>query len=739
MDIENEGSPLNPNNANSDKPKKKLPLLPQKVLTKKNSNESPPLFEDHVFVFIPFGSQLTKKRVEILKAQCLKCRAEVIDFDIFFWQMPTDKQIFIITTREMGWDYLEKVVHVNYLYRVPYFVYIDCEWITKCLQSQKYLDPTPYSSIHPSQMAQLASREPSETGSQKGNEIDEDNEEEKMISENNIMIDESELETPQSDSPSDFGSCKPVSEQSMKTYELMKNSRELFDYCYGDNDSNSNAMLAEPMKKEITVKHEPSILVLKEEDMNNWRLNYYDEDVIFLEPKREYNYPSAINHPNSKIKSEAQSKQEYIKNEAQTKNEINWDPTFFGDEDVHVSNVKEVKKEFLTEKDLEGTIIEGIEDFQRVNKNEEGDVVEVRGLKLLHPGQRRRDSYWDSKKETFACQIGQNRENPNAFIISELENVLKMYTNVGDQGRMLGYRKAITSIRGFPRKIETEKDLDEVPSIGEKIRKKIVEILQTGALRKARILENDEQHKALNLFMNIWGVGLSTAQKFYMMGFRTLDDLRKHPEVLNEHQALGLKYYEDLQQRIPRAEVEQIINKVQQRVDELSERKGTYEMIACGSYRRGKPSSGDIDLLITRKDGKPWGDFLYKLVKSLEDELITDHITLPNMGSHGSETYMGWVMLKEVGIHRRLDIKIYPREHFAFAVLYFTGSQNFNRSMRLFARKKGYSLGDYGLLPANRIKNESVWKGKTVPCYTEEDIFRALGLEYKKPEDRDLG
>ena len=45
---------------------------------------------------------------------------------------------------------------------------------------------------------------------------------------------------------------------------------------------------------------------------------------------------------------------------------------------------------------------------------------------------------------------------------------------------------------------------------------------------------------------------------------------------------------------------------------------------------------------------------------------------------------------------RRLDLKVYPREEYAFALLYFTGSDHFNRSMRHYAKARGYSLSDHG-------------------------------------------
>lgn len=70
-------------------------------------------------------------------------------------------------------------------------------------------------------------------------------------------------------------------------------------------------------------------------------------------------------------------------------------------------------------------------------------------------------------------------------------------------------------------------------------------------------------------------------------------------------------------------------------------------------------------------------------------------------------------------------------------MLYFTGSDYFNRSMRLFAKRKGMNLEDHGLYPALRTKEEKV-RLQNIPCFTEEDVFRVLGLEYKAPNERDV-
>ena len=87
---------------------------------------------------------------------------------------------------------------------------------------------------------------------------------------------------------------------------------------------------------------------------------------------------------------------------------------------------------------------------------------------------------------------------------------------------------------------------------------------------------------------------------------------------------------------------------------------------------------------------------------------------------------------------RRIDIKVYPKEHYGFALLYFTGSDYFNRSMRLFAEKKGYTLSDHGLAPVQKIGGSKITKGMSIPCHTEEEVFKALGIPYKAPAQRDL-
>lgn len=72
----------------------------------------------------------------------------------------------------------------------------------------------------------------------------------------------------------------------------------------------------------------------------------------------------------------------------------------------------------------------------------------------------------------------------------------------------------------------------------------------------------------------------------------------------------------------------------------------------------------------------------------------------------------------------------------AWATLYFTGSDHFNRSMRFWAKRNGLSLSDKGLTMAVRNGNDKVSVSRSVYCATEEDIFEHLGLEYVPPHER---
>ena len=199
-------------------------------------------------------------------------------------------------------------------------------------------------------------------------------------------------------------------------------------------------------------------------------------------------------------------------------------------------------------------------------------------------------------------------------------------------------------------------------------------------------------------------------------------------------QLVGLKYFHDMSQKIPREEmqkIETILKKVAQRMNP------DIKVMVCGSYRRGRERSGDVDCLITHPYIKTIDDLentqtniLAKFVKVLTDvNFIIDHLT-----DFGKSKYMGFCIINQQcnrkNIARRIDIKFIPFNSYGAAILYFTGSKTFNTMMRTFAIGKGYKLNEYGL-----VRNSD---GEFIPCLEEIDPFTILGYPYKKPEDRDI-
>ena len=168
-----------------------------------------------------------------------------------------------------------------------------------------------------------------------------------------------------------------------------------------------------------------------------------------------------------------------------------------------------------------------------------------------------------------------------------------------------------------------------------------------------------------------------------------------------------------------RDEATLIINYVVNAIHSIEDYSGAYEVTPCGSYRRIKETCGDVDILITRLDGKRDANILTLLIQKLSNEkFLVDHLTYSwqSQRTGQRDTYMG-VCSVQGGKNRRIDIKIYPREQYGTAILYFTGSDYFNRSMRYLAQQKGYSLTDDALRKVKRdTKNKKIWEGPVIVC-----------------------
>ncbi|KAI0277191.1 Nucleotidyltransferase [Russula aff. rugulosa BPL654] len=314
-----------------------------------------------------------------------------------------------------------------------------------------------------------------------------------------------------------------------------------------------------------------------------------------------------------------------------------------------------------------------------------------------------------------------------------------------DKWRVLGYTKAIAALRRCSERVSSIEQARSLNGVGEKTALKIMEIIETGALRRVDA-ERTEDVAAIQLFQGIYGVGPSTAYAWYFAGCRTLEDIkeRKGGIELSSVQVLGLKYYDDINTRMPREEASEIFGVIKSIALSLDPKLFIEIM---GSYRRGKATCGDIDIMITRSpdDGKTHAGILSRLLSALRSAgIITEDLSLSSDANHSVEcSYRGLCMRPpttgqdtQPRIRRRIDILAIPWESRGAALIYFT----FNRSIRLKANKMGYSLNQRGLF-ADVVRSTGDRSVKTnaghiIASETEEEIFRTLGVPWLEPHER---
>jgi len=271
-----------------------------------------------------------------------------------------------------------------------------------------------------------------------------------------------------------------------------------------------------------------------------------------------------------------------------------------------------------------------------------------------------------------------------------------------------------------------------------KIIAKLDELLKTGTMEDAEKAMQDPKVRAVINLGKVYGIGPAKANELWEnYQIDTVDKLKAKFEtdssIIHDKQAIGLKYFDDLEERIPRQEMDAYNNKLKTICARVSP---TIIMSINGSYRRGLPTSGDIDLMITSKTEDP-----SKLRKLLIKELTKEGIIQATMAS-GKKKFMGVVKLTSEGYDkaRHLDIIDTDPTHFPFAVLYFTGSGGFNSKMRGEALKLGYSMNEYCLSDKNTkvpISSEIISDKIGKDAFeTEEDIFQFLDMKYVKPQDR---
>jgi NAD-dependent DNA ligase/DNA polymerase/3'-5' exonuclease PolX len=308
----------------------------------------------------------------------------------------------------------------------------------------------------------------------------------------------------------------------------------------------------------------------------------------------------------------------------------------------------------------------------------------------------------------------------NETFIEVLERLAKLMSQQGDYIRSRAYTKAADTIRNITEDITSVSQLEGKPNIGPMIKEKFTEYLETGTLR---IFER-EKDKPEYILSEIYGVGPKKAKDLVEKGITTIAQLReRQDELLNDVQKAGLKYYEDILERIPRSEIDEYNKLFKMTFDKFATPESRYEIV--GSYRRGAHTSGDIDAIVTSDDATMFPKFIDAL---LEKQVIIEVL------SRGKTKCLVIAKLPNHKTARRVDFMYTSQEEYPFAVLYFTGSKTFNTVMRGHAVKLGFSLNEHGLHKKQPGKEK---EEKVDQVFKDEkDIFDYLKMEYKEPIDR---
>jgi DNA polymerase/3'-5' exonuclease PolX len=302
----------------------------------------------------------------------------------------------------------------------------------------------------------------------------------------------------------------------------------------------------------------------------------------------------------------------------------------------------------------------------------------------------------------------------NTRIANELEKVAEHYTLAKEPYKARAYRNAAKAIKTHQEPITSKAQALKIKGVGKSVAETIETFLSTGVTD--RLLDtNREKEETIALFKTVHGIGPAKALELYNEGKRTIKDLKS--AQLNTIQSLGVKWHNDITQRIPRIEIDMFgsyFNSILQ---------GMRWDIA-GSYRRGYPDSGDIDLLISSGDGVP-KEVLENVVDLMQDKLVA------NLGQ-GDTKYMGVIKLIPEWIGRRIDIRVVEPRSYASALLYFTGSVEYSIFLRNTAIKKCMIINEYCIEVPDAPGKEST----KIYCDTEEEIHKVLEIPYLPPTQR---
>lgn len=317
-------------------------------------------------------------------------------------------------------------------------------------------------------------------------------------------------------------------------------------------------------------------------------------------------------------------------------------------------------------------------------------------------------------------------------LINILEKI-SMYKQIESENdyRQLAYKKAINVIYREPNFIKRLLAGEKFEGIGSKLYRKIIEFNETGDIHELHEYENKPGIQLYLWIYAILGMGRVSAYKYtkqYKTKAKFLSAVNTGRIKLTDLQKFGINNYEILNNsgNIPRKYVKNIGNIIMRILNKVLP-KAKLEIM--GSYRRGKETCNDIDILALIDTE----NLTEQTMRKLLDTFLENKNMVSEYYSISSKKFLLFWKIKigRRNILAHVDIRFIPKISKPFAQIYFTGPGDFCRTLRSYVKKRGYLLNEYGIYKRTNTKRNLLPHAKT-----EKEIFDFMGLAYVKPSKR---
>ncbi|HOW42741.1 MAG TPA: DNA polymerase/3'-5' exonuclease PolX [Candidatus Omnitrophota bacterium] len=311
----------------------------------------------------------------------------------------------------------------------------------------------------------------------------------------------------------------------------------------------------------------------------------------------------------------------------------------------------------------------------------------------------------------------------NALVAEIFRSIAQILQIRGDNRfRIRAYERAAANVEGYAEDIESvarQGRLQEIPGIGEDLSEKIEEIVRSGKLKFLDELKREIPSGVLDL-LSVPTVGPKTAQILYRQ--LHIDSIAALRHAIEAHQLQALagfkeKTIENIRKGVALVEksrermtLHQAIQVSEKFVSALKKLPRVEEIVCGGSLRRCKESVRDIDILIV--SGNPQAVMDAFCALPMAKEILAHGQTKASVRT-------------PAGV--QVDCRVVEKKAFGAALVYFTGSKNFNIKLRMLAQKKKAKINEYGLFKGERF----------IAGRTEEELFKALGMQFVDPEIRE--